>query len=262
MKKRIFALIVSLAMLISMAAPSFAAAEDVPFSTMVLDQAGILAQNEVQELDNRAWEITHTYECAVYIATTDSMTGMNAPAYTQYLHEKYGMGYGSDQSCVILMVSTGEREYNIMAHGYGNTAFTDYGKEKMAEQFIDELANDDWYTAFSNYLDCCDEYLELARNGEPYDKGSDKSPFLGILLGVLAPMIVAFFVCAKFKAEMQTANIQIEAKNYIDLRGLALKTKEDQFIQTSRTQRYVKPKEESGGTTTNSSGSSHSGGKF
>ena len=58
MKKKIFALVISVVLIAVMACPAFAAAEDVPFSTMVLDDAGLLTQSEVDELDAGAWEIT------------------------------------------------------------------------------------------------------------------------------------------------------------------------------------------------------------
>jgi len=61
---------------------------------------------------------------------------------------------------------------------------------------------------------------------------------------------------------MQTARAKTEAKNYIDRRGLVLTGKNDQFLHTTRTERYIEPKTESGGTTVNSGGSSHQGGKF
>ena len=260
MKKRIFALFVAAALLLAMACPAFAAAEDVPFSTMVLDEAGLLTQSELGELDARAWEITHTYGCAVYIVTTGSMDGMDAAPYTEYLHEKYGMGYGSDQSCVILMLSMEERDYNIMAHGYGNTAFTDYGKDRMAEEFLDELGDDDWYGGFTEYLDCCDEYLAAARDGKPVDKG--RSAVVGIALGVAFPLLAAFLVCSKFKSEMQTARAKTEAKNYVDRQGLVLTGRNDRFLHTTRTERYIEPEKKSGGTTVNSRGSSHKSGKF
>ena len=87
MKKRIFTAVISVLLVVVMALPAFAAAEDVPFSTMVVDDAGLLTPSELDELDNRAWEITHTYECAVYIVTTDSTDGMDAAPYTEYLQE-------------------------------------------------------------------------------------------------------------------------------------------------------------------------------
>jgi len=260
MKKRTFGLLFSLILMIAMACPALAAAEDVPFSTMVLDDAGLLYQSEVDELDVRAWEITHTYECAVYIVTVDSLEGVEAWKAAEMLHDQFGMGYGSDQSCVILLLSIEEREYNIMAHGWGNTAFTDYGKEKLAEEFLDEFEDGDWYGGFVEYLDGCNDYLAAARDGKPVDKG--RSPVLGILLGVAVPLLIAFLVCSSLKSQMKTARTQRAAKVYIDRQGLVLTGRNDQFLHTTRPERYIKPKTESGGTTVNSGGNSHKGGKF
>ena len=260
MKNKIFALVISVVLITVMECPAFAAAEDVPFSTMVLDDAGLLTQSELDELDARAWEITHTYECAVYIVTTDSTDGMDAIPYTEYIQEKYGMGYGSDQSCVILMLSMENRDYNLMARGYGNTAFTDYGKDKLADSFLDEFGNDDWYGGFKEYIEGCDQYLKAARDGEPIDKG--RSPIVGLALGVAVPLLVAFIYCSKLKSQMFTAVPQRAAKVYIDRQGLVLTKRNDQFINTTRTERRIETKKENKGTTVNSNGNSNKSGKF
>lgn len=172
------------------------------------------------------------------------------------------MGYGEDQSCIILMLSTEYRDYDIMAHGYGNIAFTDYGKEKMAEAFLDEFGEDDWYGGFTEYLDCCERYLNLAAEGTPFDVGSDRSPLVGIAVGVLVPLLIAFLICSYFKSQMKTANMQEAAQVYIDGQGLVLTRQNDCFLHTTRSERYIEPQHESGGTSVDSSGSSHESGKF
>lgn len=262
MKKRIFALLTATILLIVMACPAFAAAEDVPFNTMVLDIPEVLTAEQVEELDARAWELSHLYECAVYIVITDSLEGLEAWEFSEFMHEEYGMGYGSDQSCVILLLSMEERDYNIMAHGYGNTAFTDYGKEMMAERFLGYFGDDDWYGGFVEYLDCCEEYLQMAYDGEPFDVGSDKNPVVSILIAIAVGVVAAFIVCSIFKSQMKTAVRQRAAAAYVTPQGLVLTGQTDQFINTTRTERYDPPKEDKGGTTVNSSGSSHKSGKF
>ena len=260
MKKKIFALVISVVLIAVMACPAFAAAEDVSFSAMVLDDAGLLTQAELDELDALAREITHAYECAVYIITTGSTDGMDAISYTEYLQKKYGMGYGIDQSCVILMLSMENRDYNLMARGYGNTAFTDYGKDKLADSFLDELGNDDWYGGFKEYIEGCDKYLKAARDGKPIDKG--RNPIVGLALGIAVPLLAAFIFCSRLKSQMFTAVPQRAAKVYVDRQGLVLTKKNDQFMHTTRTERYIEPKKESKGTTVNDKGNSNKTGKF
>lgn len=269
MKKQIFGVCTAICLMLMTVFPAFAAAEtppydDIPivFTTMVSDSADILTDSEEEELEARAWELTMEYQCAVYIITVPGIGDLEAWEATEFLLDEMEMGYGSDQSCIMLMLSMEYRDYDILAHGYGNTAFTDYGKDKMAERFLDEFAEDDWYGGFTEYLDCCEEYLELAREGTPFDVGSDRSPLMGIAIGIIAPVTIAFLVCSYFKAQMKTARIQEAAQHYIGQQGLILTGQSDRFTHTTRTERYIEPAKSSGGTTVNSSGSSHKSGKF
>ena len=52
------------------------------------------------------------------------------------------------------------------------------------------------------------------------------------------------------------------AQEYIDGQGLVLTVQNDRFLHTTRSKRYIEPAKSSGGTSVNSSGSSHSSGKF
>ena len=61
---------------------------------------------------------------------------------------------------------------------------------------------------------------------------------------------------------MKTAKMQEAAQDYIDQGGLVLTGQQDRFTHTTRSKRYIEPPKDSGGTTVNSSGSSHSSGKF
>ena len=85
---------------------------------------------------------------------------------------------------------------------------------------------------------------------------------LGILLGVVVPLLIAFFVCSNLKSQMKTARAQRAANVYIDRQGLVLTGRNDQFLHTTRTERYIEPKKDSGSTTVNSGGNSHKSGKF
>ena len=270
MSKRVFGFCAALCLLLAMVYPAFAAEETLPFdpskipyNSMVTDSAGLLTFDEAEELNAKAWELTKEYSCAVYIVTLPGLNGMEAWEANEYIVREYGMGYGPDQSCVVLLLSMEYRDYMITAHGYGNTAFTDYGKEKMAERFLDEFGEDDWYGGFSEYLDCCEEYLRLASEGEPFDVDSDSDPLFEVVISIVVSLIVAFVVCVRFEAQMKTAKMQKAARAYIDQRGLVLTAQSDRFLRTTRSERYIEPESSSsGGTTVNDSGFSHESGKF
>jgi len=267
MNKRIFALITAVVMAAALACSVFAAPEAVPFNTMVVDIPGVLTAEEAKELNDRAWKLTQQYECAVYIVINDNLNGIQAWEFNEAIHREYKMGYGPDKSCVILLLSMNEREYDIMAHGYGNTAFTDYGKDEMANGFLFYFKDNDWYGGFTEYLDCCEKYLEMARSGEPFDIDTDSE--LSLIMAVICigiACVIAFVVCTVFKMQMKTAVKQSHAGMYIDGRGLVLSGKSDRYTHTVKTKRYIEPKKPSsgsrGGTTVNRNGSSHRSGRF
>lgn len=271
MKKRFFGFWAALCLLLVLACPAFAAEEEafdpdqIPFDAMVWDNAGILSEDEAAELDLQAWKLTQEFRCGVYIVTISNLAGIDVEAANQFILDEYGLGYGPDQSCVILLLAIEERKFDIMAHGYGNIAFTDYGKEQMQERFLDEFREDDWYGGFTEYLSCCGEYLQLARRGEPFDVGdSEPSVATGLAIGILVPLLIALVVCSIFKSQMKTAKMQEAAQFYIGQQGMVLSRESDHFLYTTRTEQYIKPSESSsgGGTTVDDSGSSHSSGSF
>ncbi len=259
--KKLLAFVLSFVLLFAFACPVTASEDQVPYNIMVVDMADLLTDGEEMELTGKAWELTLNYDCAVYIVTVESLNGWEPWEYNEEIHRQYGMGYGTEQSCIILLLSTEYRDYDIMAHGYGNYAFTDYGKDVMADRFLDEFGDDDWYGGFSEYLSCCKEYLELAAKGEPFDVGSDKNPVVGLAVGIIIPCLTAFIVCNHFKKQMFTANKQTMAGSYMTAEGLALSKRTDLYTHTTRSERYIE-EESDGGTTVNSNGSSHKSGKF
>ena len=75
------------------------------------------------------------------------------------LYQEYSLGYGEEKSGELLLLSMAERDYTLIAYGYGNTAFTDYGKDKLSEVFLDDFGDDNWYSGLSDYLDKSESML-------------------------------------------------------------------------------------------------------
>ena len=79
------------------------------------------------------------------------------------------LGLGDDHSGILLMLSMAERDYALFAFGYGNTAFTDYGKDYLSGYFLDNFKDNGWYNGFEDYQRVCGEMLDEARNNKPVD---------------------------------------------------------------------------------------------
>lgn len=234
----------------------------------VTDAAGLLTDWEWEELEYTAQEISQQYECDVYIMALDDFTEYS-DTYDAYeaakdLYIRYDLGYGPEKSGVMLMLSMAERDYALIAYGYGNTAFTDYGKEKLTEVFLDDFGRDDWYGGFRDYLSKCGSMLASARDGVPLDRGTDPGIiFVGLLISVALSCLIALIVCCILESKMRSVRPQTEADAYLRTGSLHFTSRDDRFTHmTTHRVKREKSSRRSGGTTVDSDGFSGSSGKF
>jgi len=282
MKKTLLTLIALLTLCFATAAPVHAADVE-PISIdiepisgvmsefLVLDAAGLLSDLEWQKLNDKAAGITNKYDCEVRIFITPDMDGENdALKYARILFEANGFGYGPDKSGIMLMLSMADRDYALIAHGYGNVALTDHGRNVILEKYIlPPLKDDNYNEAFMAYLDKIAEFLEMAHAGTPFDVDTDEEYLANqaagnraakIVFNILIPFFVALIVCLVFRAQMKTARKQRAAANYIPEGGFVLTGSSDTFMYKTETRTTIESSS-SGGTTT-SDGYSGSSGKF
>lgn len=185
-------------------------------------------------------------------------------------------------------LSMAERDFQMLAHGdTANAAFTDYGKYIMQDEFLDNFREDDWYGGFADYIAACGRYLEANANGAPIDvepsdeteeeyeplSFGDKLFFAALMafrFGLPLGLIVAFIVCAIYKRQLKSVRRATEAARYTVSGGAEITAREDRFTHTTEVRTPIKTESDdhdsdpsfSGGTTVNSGGFSHSGGKF
>jgi len=262
MKRTFLILIALLTLCFAMAAPVSAASGD-----FVTDSAGILTDQQRQELNSKAADISAKYECDVRIYVAKDMGTSGAYEYAKNVYRDNGFGYGPDKSGVLFMLSMKERDYSLIAFGFGNTAFTDHGKDVMLDNFIlPKLKDDKFYDAFLAYLNKAEEFLGMARAGTPFDLNTDpavqaRSKAGLIVVNIIIPIVVALIVCLIFRSQMKTARRQRAAASYIPEGGFVLTKSNDTYLHSTEVRKAVEDKS-SGGTTTDSSGFSGRSGKF
>ncbi|MCR5229863.1 MAG: TPM domain-containing protein [Solobacterium sp.] len=249
-------------------------------SANVEDNAGLLTQQELQKLQEKAAEISSKYEVGVYIRTFRGMEGYGIEEYGDYIFERDHLGYGSDRHMIMLVIDMDSSMYDINAYGYGNTAFTDYGKQQMADDFLDDLSDGYYYEAFDTFLDDCDYYLTKADEGEIIDvpgqteaekkaaKEAARKRNLGISGGT--GLLSSLLVCLGLKSRMKTTGRKTTAGTYIREHGVHMRHQADYYHGTTRTVTPLPRNNSSGGggggssggTTISSSGHSHHSGHF
>ena len=261
MTKKIISIVIAAVLVLMMSTVAFANTS----GRYVFDDASILTYDEIEEFETTAKNLYQEYGCEVYIITFSSLMGYEAWQLNELLYDELVSEYGAGEDVIMLLLAMEERQYDILAHGYGNTVFTDYGKDVMAERFLDDFAADSWYWGFYDYLDTCGEFLKMAANGEPFDVDSESSgsKFLGVIIAVLVSCAISLMICLILKAQMKTAVMATEAKDYE--KDLVLTNQYDRFSHRDIRRIYNPPQENNnsgGGTTVNSGGFSHKSGGF
>ena len=288
----LFALVLALSLSVSAAADSS--------GVYVYDDAALLTQEEYDTLNEAAAAVSEQYGCGVYVVTVDDMADYIDPdavtetgetgmaAFTEYAWDALGLAASHDSNGIMLALSMAERDFQMLAHGdTANAAFTDYGKYIMQDEFLDNFREDDWYGGFADYIAACGRYLEANANGAPIDvepsdeteeeyeplSFGDKLFFAALMafrFGLPLGLIVAFIVCAVYKRQLKSVRRATEAARYTVSGGAEITAREDRFTHTTEVRTPIKTESDdhdsgpsfSGGTTVNSGGFSHSGGKF
>ena len=187
-KKKTYAAVMLVAGLLSLlgCVPAFADAEG--FSeeySRFQDPDGILSGDEAEELNEKLDEISHDQEFDVTAALVNSLGGSSVQDYADDLYDMCDFGYGADRDGVLLLVSLEDHDWYISTSGYGITAFTDAGIQYIGEQIKPDLADGNYLDAFETYADQCDNFINQANSGEPYDVDHmPKEPLSPIWFGI------------------------------------------------------------------------------
>jgi len=276
MKNKLFvSLILCLALVLGLGLS--AAAAGIGFVT---DTAGILSAEDAAALNEQAKTVSEFYGCGVYIIVVEDYTDYVNGSITDFseaIYDSYALGMGDERNGIILSLSMAERDYDLCAYGdFAHYAFTDYGKDKLSETFLDNFRNNDWLGGFNDYIANSISLMDMAKQGNPldiivYDEVPEEPGWDAFEIAIIVAVssLVALAVCAVFAAQMKTSGRHSFAMNYAIEGRPELKIKTDRFINRSVVRTRVHNDDDEpraggrpGGTTVNSGGFSHKSGKF
>ena len=235
------------------------------------DSAGVLTEDEDNELEDALEELSLRQSFDVVIATIESLESVDYTSMEEYADDLYDFcqfGYGADRDGVLLLVSVGDRKWHISTCGYGITAFTDAGIQYLGEQMTPDMADGDYAAAFRAFVQWSDAYIDAARTGRPYDvKNLPREPlslmYLFLALGI--GLVLAWVVVGVMKSRLRSVAFQENAASYVREGSMNLTNSRELFLyrDVHRTERVKeKDSDSSGGssTHTSSSGTTHGGG--
>ena len=102
---------------------------------LLVDDAGLLTEEEADALLDKLEEISERQECEVAVVTVDSLEGKTSQDYADDFYDYNGYGYGIDDVGILLLISMEDRDYAITTYGFGITAFTDAGLQYVVNDF-------------------------------------------------------------------------------------------------------------------------------
>lgn len=248
MKRRIVSLLLALCLFGLFVGSAYAASD--PQLSYITDNAGLLQEVQLQQLEQMAQAVADRYAVGVYIVTVPDYRELDPAGVYEAAHgiyHEYSLGEGQKRNGILLLLSMSGRDYALFRYGEQAVyAFNDYGVEKLEETFLDNFGNDDWNGGFADFVLECDRYLEKAASGKPVRE----SPVTRVLIAWAIALVIAAVVCAVLTGQMKTVRKGTSAASYGG--NLGLTEQFDQFTHRTETRRKI----ESG----KSSGESHSGG--
>lgn len=253
--KRIFSCLVLLLITTSFVVTAYADFQN----PAIVDDAGYLMQSELASLSKELDEVREKYGFEVAIYTESDMTSSTAEASSDDIYDYQGYGAGENDDGIMLYICSDTREYHFTTHGKGLRYFNSNGLAYLESKVLPYLEDDNYYKAFSVYIETTEELLQMATDGKPYNEKqySMKYLFGVIIVCLIAPLLIAFLMMRKKLKKMKTAVENDYAANYIKPGSMRIDTSRDLFLY-SRITKTERPKSSSG-THTSSSGRTHGG---
>ena len=238
----------------------------------VEDTYGVLSQDETEELNQLATEISDRYQFGIYariLYDEDSYDDINS--YIEKYYAENDLGYGSTSDGILFLITQSSRggSYDIYIPAASRQdAFSISGLEDIQSESENYLYDHDYYSAIETYLSETENKLSYySSEGTPWGENGPDSSHAAWGLSFLIPAIVAGITVAIRRSHHRTKRIATNAGNYISSSGqLHLNTRSDIYLYSTETRTRIHQENNnhggmsSGGGFTSSSGGMHSGG--
>lgn len=260
MKKRFYKILLTLLFVVFSVYPVSASGNQPP---RLVDQADLLSDSEETDLLAKLDEISERQQVDVAVVTRKSLNGKSAMEYADDFYDNKGYGFGEGKDGILFLISMEERDWYISTRGFGITAVTDAGLEYMSEQFLEDLKEGEYASAFAVFANLCDDYVTQARTGMPYDVDHlPKEPFAFVEYFIMAfgtAFLISLIATGMMRSKLKSVYSQSAADSYVKDGSMKL-TKEKDIFLYRHVDRREKPQNNdssgSGNTTSHSGGSS------
>ena len=235
----------------------------------LVDDAELLDESQITGLLAKLDEISLRQRCDVVIVSVNALDGKTGTEYADDYFDYNGYGIGAGGDGILLLICMDERVIVMSTKGFGIKAFTDAGQGYMWDEFLHYISDGNYFVGFNRFAVLCDEFLEQARNGKPYDTGNMPNDpgflktFVNTLpISLVIGVIIAFVVTGIMKSKLKSVRMQAAAANYVKEGSVNITSSSDNFLYKTvkKTERETSSSSGGGSSThSSSSGSTHGG---
>ena len=241
-------------------------AEDPP---RVVDDAGILTDEQFEELEEQVERICDEYDFSYVIFIDNDTHGLSKELYSADFLYYGGYGIGDDYSavCFFLSLEPGNRGWRTTSIGSYQSIFTSDVTEMIDEIVDSDMHEGNYYRAIKKQANYIEENLERGKSKgkSVYEtKFKVKSKFRGFLgwpliVGIIISLVIMAMVIEDMKKKMRVETA-VNANEYLAKGSLKIRNKNVRLIYTTITRR--EKEKSSGGGSSYSSGHASSGGSY
>lgn len=242
----------------------------------VIDDAGILTDQEHQYLEEYARSLSEQYEIGVYVVYTETMNGYADDEYARGTYMNYSLGWSEGKSGVLLAVAVEDRYYDTVSYGAAGDVFDTDVLDAIGENILPLFQDDQWADGAESYLLECEAVLSAGdyhyyvkeypdddiidsthADLTPEERRKQFFQYLGIcfLISVAASLVINFVR----RSRLNNLGIQRQARSY-SIGGLKLTASNDLYLHTTRTVTHISRPDDSGPGGGGGGGSYHSSG--
>ena len=257
MKRKYITLLTLLALILSLSISALATEMEGPW---VIDNAVLLNDNEVADLNRQIEQLRSRLEMEIVIVTTYGTGSKNVQQYADDFYDENGYGYGPTDSGILLLLDMETREWYMSTCGEAIYIFTDYGLDQLGQAIVSDLSYGYYYRAFTTWIQSLPQYVEGYRSGTPVDgyvsPDEYESPYgdeiiyqempIGIRIqpfpvGLVVGLIAAAIAVLIMRSSMNTAKLQKHAADYLKDGSFRLRQRSDMYLY-SRVSKSPRPK--------------------
>lgn len=251
-------------------------------SQRVFDYAGLLTEEETEELERQCLEAEERINTELYILTTEDTEGKTSTAYADDFGDEHAFGYEEPYGTyIILLIDMDNRNAWISISGMAIAHFTEARINSALDDIFLYLPDGNYYQSCVAFIDAALEYMNDAPINSPAETDPNRYPdtvyvydnvhdnegmLLDIVLIRLAISVVLGAVITALLAFRASTRMTADGRTYSRNGTCRINSHSDRYLRTTTTSHKIQTNSGGGGSSsgggshTSSGGHSHGGG--